>query len=168
MQKTLGQCNEWMIFKKTPRNDLNTVEQYISGCEDGFWCYCFRLIPRTHCRLRDVPACHGCCSPSDRRMEVPVCGVQLPAGVQENEAQHGIVCPTESTPPRPESSSLASLFFSLRLQGLFLFFILRCFFESYSRQQSGGIGTDRLTCAGRPQKWMSAEVLIMIKLKRVR
>lgn len=37
-------------------------------------------------------------------------GVQIPAGVQENEAQHGTACPTESTTPQPESSSLASLF----------------------------------------------------------
>lgn len=47
--------------------------------------------------MHDVPECHGWWSPSDRRMEVSVTAVQLPAGVLENEAQCGTVCPTEST-----------------------------------------------------------------------
>lgn len=66
---------------------------------------------RAWCCLRDVPECHGWWSPSDRRMEVSVGAIQLPAGVQENEAQHGIVCPTESALPQPQSDSIP--YFSL-------------------------------------------------------
>lgn len=150
-----------------PRSDLN-YNHTTSDCEDGFWCYRFGLTHRTWCSLHNLPACPRWCSPCDSRMKVCVGGVQLPAGVQENEAQRGTECPTESTPPQPESSSVASLFFPSHLQSLFLFLVLQCIFETYSRQQSGGIGTDRLTCAGKLQKWMSAEVLIMIKLEGVR
>lgn len=53
-----------------------------------------------------------------------VSAVQLPAGGQENEAQCGIVCPTESMLPQPKFSSIP--YFSLYIfRVCFLLFTLQ-------------------------------------------